>query len=83
MTKNKEIEKSPVFGDRKNQSGDWRKKMARVGRVGPCPFWRVGARAASKKISKNMSTSVTSSDTYADNERIQGRHGGYDPSTYE
>ncbi|KAM2134234.1 hypothetical protein ACFX1R_004261 [Malus domestica] len=83
MTENKEIKKSPVSGDRKNQSGDWRKKMTRMESMGPCPSRRVGARAASKIFSKNMSTSVTLSDTYPEDERIQGRHGGYDPSTYQ
>ncbi|CAN6548754.1 unnamed protein product [Malus baccata var. baccata] len=44
---------------------------------------RVGARAVLKNYSKNILTSVTSSETYPEDERIQGRHGGYDPSTYQ
>ena len=37
MAEIKEIEKSPVSGDRKNQSGDWRKKKMRVGARGSVP----------------------------------------------
>ncbi|KAM2668116.1 hypothetical protein EV2_019736 [Malus domestica] len=47
---------------------------------GPVP--RV-ARGASKIFSENFSTLVTSSETYPEDDRIQGRHGGYDPSTYQ
>ncbi|KAM1162886.1 hypothetical protein ACFX2B_001802 [Malus domestica] len=61
-----------LFGQRKIQSGEPRLGMMRV-----------GARATSKKNSKNLSTFVTSSDTYPEDERIQGCHGGYDPSTYQ
>ncbi|KAM0999919.1 hypothetical protein ACFX2A_006725 [Malus domestica] len=50
------------------------------GARGPVP---PRARGTSKKFSKNFATSVTSSDTYPEDERIQGRHVGYDPSTYQ
>ncbi|KAM1667657.1 hypothetical protein ACFX2K_047082 [Malus domestica] len=43
----------------------------------------MGARGKLKIFSKNFLTSVTSSDTYPEDERIQGRHVGYDPSTYQ
>ncbi|KAM1225553.1 hypothetical protein ACFX1X_044700 [Malus domestica] len=80
---NKEIEKSPVFRPPENSVRRARGKRRVWGRVNPCLSRRVGARAASKKISKNFSTSVTSSDTYPEDERIQGRHEGYNPSTYQ
>ncbi|KAM2662630.1 hypothetical protein EV1_009299 [Malus domestica] len=59
------------------------RRRARRGRVGPCHARRVGAREPSKIFSKNFPTLVTSSETYPEDERIQGRHGGYDPSTYQ
>ncbi|KAM1197691.1 hypothetical protein ACFX2G_009340 [Malus domestica] len=68
--------------------GRRRARRGRVGpcharRVGPCHARRVGAREPSKIFSKNFPTLVTSSETYPEDERIQGRHGGYDPSTYQ
>ncbi|KAM0996742.1 hypothetical protein ACFX2C_006709 [Malus domestica] len=48
MTKNKEIEKSPVF----------------------------------RRPAKPVRRLEEEGDTYPEDEHIQGRHGGYDPSTY-
>ncbi|KAM2973499.1 hypothetical protein FF2_020048 [Malus domestica] len=70
-------------GHRKTQSGEHRGKRCSWGRVGLCHPQRVGARDKPKNYFKNLSTFVTSSDTYPEDERIQGRHGGYDPSTYQ
>ncbi|KAM2008813.1 hypothetical protein EV1_003423 [Malus domestica] len=83
MTKNKEIEISPDFRPPEKPVRRAQGRRRVWGRVDPCPCRRMGARAALEIFSKNTSTSVTSSDTYPDDERIQGRHGGYDPSTYQ
>ncbi|CAN6586324.1 unnamed protein product [Malus baccata var. baccata] len=46
--------------------------------VDPCHPRRMGARGKPKIFPK-----ISRRDTYPEDERIQGRHGGYDPSTYQ
>ncbi|KAM2934655.1 hypothetical protein COP2_032444 [Malus domestica] len=82
MTENKEIEKSQVFQPSEKPVRRAQGRRRAWGRVDPCLSKRVGVRDKPKIFSKNMSTFVTSSDTYPEDERIQGHHGGYNPSTY-
>ncbi|KAM1522993.1 hypothetical protein ACFX10_013054 [Malus domestica] len=54
-----------------------------VGHVRLCPPRRVRAREPPKNLSKNFTMFVRLCEAYPEDERIHGRLGGYEPSTYQ